>query len=245
MRKVSVLTGLGGKLVLPAVFAITAGCLLSVASARASVATWSNWSANPQAATIANSGPMTAGSFRGNATGSGSVSVMEPGAGGNTAGTIHSGGSYMLQAPAPGGNTLNTRTFTITLTFATGGGAVSDIYMSYIRGSSAISPTTITWAVSGIGSSGSIATTTLSGTAWTAVDLSLTSLKTTGTSLVLTGTFSGGTGTGTAGSIGFDDIQVTAVPEPTNYALAGFGLMFVGVGVGRSYFGRRRSTTAG
>jgi hypothetical protein len=37
---------------------------------------------------------------------------------------------------------------------------------------------------------------------------------------------------------------ITAVPEPINYALAGFGLIFVGGSVGRFYLGRRRSATA-
>jgi hypothetical protein len=37
---------------------------------------------------------------------------------------------------------------------------------------------------------------------------------------------------------------ITAVPEPINYALAGFGLIFVGGSFGRFYLGRRRSATA-
>ena len=37
---------------------------------------------------------------------------------------------------------------------------------------------------------------------------------------------------------------ITAVPEPINYALAGFGLIFVGGGISRFYLGRRRSAAA-
>lgn len=41
-----------------------------------------------------------------------------------------------------------------------------------------------------------------------------------------------------------DRTVVTAVSEPINYALAGFGKIFVGRGAGRFYLARRRSTTA-
>ena len=47
-----------------------------------------------------------------------------------------------------------------------------------------------------------------------------------------------------ADNITLNDTIVTAVPEPTNYALAGFGLMFVGVGAGRFYLARRRDASA-
>lgn len=54
--------------------------------------------------------------------------------------------------------------------------------------------------------------------------------------------------TPTAGDLTFSGISVsgtiTAVPEPVNYALAGFGLIFVGGGAGRFYLARRRSSTA-
>jgi subtilisin-like proprotein convertase family protein len=40
-------------------------------------------------------------------------------------------------------------------------------------------------------------------------------------------------------------LDITVVPEPVTWALAAFGLVFVGVGAGRFYFARRRSTTAG
>jgi hypothetical protein len=44
--------------------------------------------------------------------------------------------------------------------------------------------------------------------------------------------------------ISFGGTTITPVPEPINYALVGFGLIFVGVSAGRFYLGRRRSTTA-
>jgi hypothetical protein len=235
------LIGLGGRTALPILSAITAACLLSVSSADAGLtATWSNWSANGQGATIAGTGPITGGTFNGNANND-NVTVTAPATGGNTAGSIASGGSYLLEAPNASNRRLDNTTFTIVLTLAPGGGGIASIQLAYIRGDATLSPTSITWAVSGTGSSGSIGTTTLSGTGWTSVNLTLNSLATTGTTLTLTGTFAAGGGNGTAGSIGFDDIQVTAVPEPINYALALFGLVFVGGSAGRFYLGRRRS----
>jgi hypothetical protein len=44
--------------------------------------------------------------------------------------------------------------------------------------------------------------------------------------------------------INFGGTTITSVPEPVNCALAGFGLIFVGVSVGRFYLGRRRSAVA-
>jgi len=49
---------------------------------------------------------------------------------------------------------------------------------------------------------------------------------------------------GTPGAIMFDDISLTAVPEPITYALGGFGLIFVGGSAGRFYLRRRCSATA-
>ncbi len=37
------------------------------------------------------------------------------------------------------------------------------------------------------------------------------------------------------GTVGFDNIQITAVPEPINYALAAFGLCVGGISFGRRY----------
>jgi hypothetical protein len=39
-------------------------------------------------------------------------------------------------------------------------------------------------------------------------------------------------------------LNIDAVPEPITYALAVFGLMFVGIGAGRYFLARRRSTNA-
>jgi hypothetical protein len=45
-------------------------------------------------------------------------------------------------------------------------------------------------------------------------------------------------------NISFGGTTIAPVPEPINCALAGFGLIFVGVSAGRFYLGRRRSTAA-
>jgi hypothetical protein len=46
-------------------------------------------------------------------------------------------------------------------------------------------------------------------------------------------------------NIRFGGTTITPIPEPITYALAVFGLVFVGVGAGRFYLARRRSATAG
>lgn len=65
--------------------------------------------------------------------------------------------------------------------------------------------------------------------------------------------FSGATGLGTTSDtltftpgsfVSFSEIEIDAVPEPVNYALAGFGLVFVCGSAGNFYLGRRRSATA-
>jgi hypothetical protein len=45
-------------------------------------------------------------------------------------------------------------------------------------------------------------------------------------------------------SVSFDNISITAVPEPINAAFAGFGLILVGLSVGRFYLRRRRALIA-
>jgi hypothetical protein len=243
MSKKFLLIGLGSRTALAVFVALTAACFLFGSNAQAAlVATWSNWSANPQAATVTGTGPISSGSFNGNAAGSILATVSEPASGGNTSGSIASAGSYLLEAPRFSFVSLNTTTFTISIT-TSGAMTISMIQLSYLRGNS-ISPTSIAWAVSGTGASGVIASTTLTGTTWQTVDLNITTaVKETGANTItITGTFSGAS-TGTAGTIGFDDIQVV-VPEPTSYALAGFGLVFVGVGAGRFCLARRRSAVA-
>ncbi len=43
-----------------------------------------------------------------------------------------------------------------------------------------------------------------------------------------------------ASVISFDNFQVAAVPEPVNMALAGFGLIALGAGVGRRFYAKTR-----
>jgi hypothetical protein len=84
------------------------------------------------------------------------------------------------------------------------------------------------------------------------IDLTKANGDATGTSFTLVGTLTGRTlgnpDTGANGpGLSFTDFSitaVTAVPEPVNYALAGFGLLFVGGSAGRYYLARRRSATA-
>jgi len=61
---------------------------------------------------------------------------------------------------------------------------------------------------------------------------------TSGQTLDIQVTFSAG---GNPAGIAFDDVVITAVPEPINYALACFGLLFVGGSIGRFYLVRGRA----
>lgn len=82
----------------------------------------------------------------------------------------------------------------------------------------------------------SIGTVTATGT-FAQYSFSISGLQVnSGSTVLFRDTFSGGTGT----SVDFDNIQISAspVPEPMNYALVAFGLVFIGGGAGRFYFRR-------
>ena len=49
---------------------------------------------------------------------------------------------------------------------------------------------------------------------------------------------------GNGSDIAFDNFAITAVPEPINYAMAGFGLIFVGGNAGRFYLRRKNISSA-
>ena len=61
-----------------------------------------------------------------------------------------------------------------------------------------------------------------------------------GPDIFITGNF----GNGNISGVTFSDFTMTSLPEPINYALAGFGLIFVGGSFGRFFLGRRRFATA-
>lgn len=136
-------------------------------------------------------------------------------------------------------NSTTAPVLTIKLT-GTGLSGLSSYVLTYAAESASASTTSrsITWAYS------------LNNTTWTTLQ---TDTVTTGSFKVYTDNFSGltalngattiyfrgtfGATTGTGAY--FDNIHITAVPEPVNCALAGFGLIFVGGSAGRFYFARR------
>ncbi len=164
------------------------------------------------------------------------------------------------------GTTINENTASAPNNFAiqmtAGGGAGADVLTLQISGTG-LQNFIVTYASqssSGQNQTWSYSTTGLAGSYTTLTTLNAnTTFALTG---ILTADFSTANGTlanastvylqdivtagGNGTTIAFDNIAINAVPvpEPTNYALAGFGLMFVGVGAGRFYLARRRLATA-
>lgn len=196
----------GTQAILPTLFALTLVCVLSVSSARADVTVWSDFSANTGA------GPYspTSGSDFSGAT----LSVS---------GT-HTGGSTLSFAA----NSADTLTFTLTSS-----DTVSLTALSYTYNYSGSGFPNIDWVLHNTTDSNSHdygPTAVFNGSDVNVnLDLTIGGADTTGQSFTLTGTL-GGPGDGS--NITFTQFSITAVPEPVNYALAGFGLVFIVGSVG-------------
>jgi hypothetical protein len=216
----------GARAVLPALFTFTAACVLSVSSAQAAVTTWTDFSA-PE---VAGTGPYPA-----NPLGSDFASASLGAPGGSDTPFAGSVGHLSITAVASGNSIL-------TFSLDAGAGTVNLASITYDYGYTIVgSPTptpVMVWTMTGFTSTGTennITTTGGSG------NIDLSSAGPFSGTFTLVGTLSG---TATGDNINFSDFSITTVPEPVNYALAGFGLLFVGVGAGRFYLGRRRLATA-
>ena len=175
-----------------------------------------------------------------------------------TGGATYSANGTTLNAPTGG-----TATKALTLTY-TSAAHTPTITISLTGGLAGFSLYTLTYAAANTGSSTARTMTwtySLNGGAFTAFTTAQTDTIAasttfaaqsdtftgvnfaTATSLVFRGTLTGATSTGRGAR--FDNITLTAaVPEPTNYALAGFGLIFI-VGIaGRQVLVCRRSRAA-
>jgi hypothetical protein len=217
MRKTFGLIGLGGRTVLPCIFAFTAACLLSVSSAQAGIV-WDSGTGpvNPPIS----SGSATAANAGGSAT------------------TI-SGLTFSVNGNA---SKFDGAIVTVTITAATGYN-LNGLTANFSIGTfTSISSMTVTPSGSGYVSGGPFTITSSGSTVYTTSMANLTS----GNSESLIFTLGGALG-GSSGSFGFSDININAtsvVPEPITYALAVFGLIFVGGSAGRFYLARRRPATA-
>jgi hypothetical protein len=207
----------GARAVLPALFTFTAACVLSVSSAQAAT-TFSTFNAN---------GSSTASSsdFSDSAT---------LGAPSGTDTVLGSGGSSLLITDNHlGGGGSSTLTFTLD---NTAGGNVNLASLQYAYSASVNGSATISWSLNTVSAGSQVV---FNGAKTDTINL--VGVVPDNSVFTLVGTL---TGTANANNINFSSFSITAVPEPINYALAGFGLIFVGVGAGRFYLGRRRSVTA-
>lgn len=225
--------GLGGRTVLPAVFAITVACLLDSSQARgAIIASWDFTSANASTFNYVSPTPSFTSSG-GNATE------------GISGGTLH----YAYN----GANVGNLNNTVLTFTMAPNNSTISGLSVQYDAFSGQVTALSGTWAYSinggtfaNIGSASGITIGAAAGANNNTFTLSGVSIAPTDSSLVFRLTLSGAAG-GNNGTLNFDNLEfdaLSAVPEPINYALAVFGLVFVGGSAGRFCLGRRRLATA-
>ncbi len=247
MRKVFGLIGLGGRMALPALFAFTAACVLSVSSAQGAV--YAGYWTFPNNTT----GPLTADAGSTPASVTASIAITTGTASYTQAGTTTGDpapspvASYSLHLSDAGAAPV----FTINLSGSGLSGLAATYELAFQGFSSSATTRTITWTYS------------LNGGAYTAFTPAQSDAVTgsgtvpdwgtsysdyfsvagflTATTISFRGTF----GAATTGGAYFDNITLTAVPEPINCAMAVFGLVFVGGSVGRFYLGRRRSATVG
>ena len=220
------LSRLGVGAVLPALLAFTAACVLSVSSAQAGVTEW-----DFTGSTYSGQGPYTPPT-----SGSDFIPVstsLAVSGNGHAANT----GFLITSYSSTGSSTL---TFTLNSSSTV---SLTGLTYSYnYANSGSVSPT-IVWTLGSFTSSGT-ENNINNGTSSGSIDLTAAgSSNNSGTTFTLTGTQTGVTGVN--GNIDFYNFSITAVPEPVNYALAGFGLIFVGGSAGRFYLARRRVTTAG
>ena len=219
--------------------AFTAACVLSAYSSKAALttATWGftgQTGAGPYAGTIGGGTLLSSPSLT--YAGGGTPTIA------SAAGFTGAGDNYLLITGK--GTQVNGSTLAFTLT-PSSGIQLTTLTFNYDP-IGATSATGISWAVSG-GASGTITSSTLTqDTGWaTAGTVDLSGLSFTSGSFTITGTLTGATGNANgSGVIRFDNFAITAVPEPINYALAGFGFLFVGGSAGRFYLARRRSVMA-
>ena len=247
MRKMFDVIGFGGRTTVTALLACTATLVLSVSSTRAGIiATWDftpSWTSGATVnvgATSFGSG-VSAANLNGTITAGGSSTIQRVATGGV-------GGSAMLEFNPRTSGTGQPMDFILQLTVNQ---ALNTFTISYYADLSAATGSKVdTWAYS-----------LNNGSTWTSFTAQPANVTTTltqynvappsgvsvasGSTIWFRDTLSGATANNI--NANFDQIQVSAlaaVPEPISYAMAVFGLMFVGTGARRFYLARRRSASA-
>ena len=219
-------------------FIAMAACVLCLSSAKAAITT-ASWNFTGASGSGPYSGvisPTGSGSLLSSASlaapAGSSISTVSPIGGGGQGGT----GDPFLSIPS----SANSGTLIFTLS-ASGQLTLTTLSFYDQLDNKNNSPQQINWQFKiGSGTFTSLGSTTFAGdTTWDSHSFSLSAIGTvaSGSTITIEGTLAGA---GNAG-INFDTIAITAVPEPVNYALAGFGILFVGGSIGRFYLARRRS----
>lgn len=162
---------------------------------------------------------------------------------GNMAAVTGTPSTAMQFNPAATGNnqTINLATLTLTFQLASGvsmsGGSLT---LQYNYNASAASTGSMAWTLNGTGTAVNVSVG--SGSGWqSSGSVTFNNVNVvSGGSFTLNEAFSG---FATGETLAFDNISITSltpVPEPITYALALFGVAFVGVGAGRFYKSRRQ-----
>jgi hypothetical protein len=219
-----------------------AACALWVSSASAAIATL-NFDTGPSN-TVAYSGsaPYAFNNYSGYR--SAVLKTVTPVSGASAVSGVGNGGGHALSFTTPGSGKKQTvagSTFTLQLT-ASGNVTINTIkfdYRSNIAGS-------IAWAyaITGGGSGSATAAIALgsAGTWQTTGQANFSTINLTSGQIITFTASLTGQAVGHGELVSFDNIVVPAVvPEPTNYALAGFGFVFVVGIVGRQVLVCRRS----
>lgn len=191
--------------------------------------TWSTFynsdsDGNANTGTFASDGSLPSGNI-----GSASLSVVSSGA----LYPSSSSSSTLINLSNGGANAV--MTFTLVATSGSGGAQVSSLGFDFSNYQSG-HPSSITWTYS----STTLATSVFSGAAQGSLSQSFSPITIAGgQSINIVGTLNSGT---TISPLKFDNFElgVTAVPEPVNMALAGFGLVAAGVGIGRRLYKKSR-----
>jgi hypothetical protein len=182
----------------------------------------------------------TAASLTARAGGNGATTSAGAGDGGGT-------GNASLQFTArvngnPADKNVNSSTFVLTLTSSS---QITSITITYNLFASQTDANVVnTWTLAGADTGNGNVTavfTPLGAGQWDTATVTFTGIAISpGVAFTLTDTLSG-YANNPGGSAQFDNISITAVPEPINCAMAIFGLAFAGGTAGRFYLGRRRS----
>jgi hypothetical protein len=152
-------------------------------------------------------------------------------------------------APKNGAKNVNGSSFTMSLTVASGVSALSSITLHYDYFDSGISSTAAvnTWTLNGV-SSDATSTSITQNNGWHQATVTWNSIGglglSSGSTLSFVDALGGYVNGGNAkfDNISFDISGPSLVPEPITYAMALFGLVFIGTGVGRYYLGKSRKT---